>query len=462
MRVSPFKEIYMKILIVGCGKVGTAMLDSLIKEGHDVVVIDNDETAIRELTNVYDAMCVCGNGADSDTLMEAGAKDCDLFAAVTHSDELNMLACFLAKKMGAKNTIARIRNPEYNDKSLSFMRQQLELSVSINPELLAARELFNRLRMPGAVNIETFSGKSLEMIELLLKESSPLVNQSLSQLRQKYKENFLICIVRRGDEVYIPDGNFVLQVGDHIAMTAAPSQGQKLFKTLGLLKKQSRNVMILGASRTAFYLSRMLLSMGAAVTVIEKNHKRCKEFSEILPEAVVIEGDGADQEVLLEEGLSSMDALVALTGLDEENILVSLFASTQNVGQVISKINRPALSSLAKKIGLDNIISPRKIISNYLCRYARALENSKGSEMETLYKLMDEKAEALEFIVRGGFKWLDIPLKDLSLKSNTLIAGIIRGRKTIIPSGDDRILSGDHVIVIAKGHRVSTLTDIFK
>ena len=452
----------MKIIIVGCGKVGTSMLASLVDEGHDVVAIDNDASAITELTNVYDAMCVCGNGADSDTLKEAGAQDADLFAAVTKSDELNMLACFLAKKMGAKNTIARIRNPEYNDKSLSFMRQHLELSVSINPELLAARELFNRLRMPGAVNIETFSGRSLEMIELLLKENSPLTGLSLSELRHKYKANFLICIVRRGEEVYIPDGNFVLQVGDHIAMTAAPSQGQKLFRMLGLMKKQSRNVMILGASRTSFYLARMLINMGASVTVIDKDHQRCKNFSETLPGAVVIEGDGAAQEVLLEEGLCSMDAFVALTGMDEENILISIFAASQNVHQVISKINRPELSSLAKRLGLDSIISPRKIISNYLCRYARALENSMGSEMETLYKLMDEKAEALEFIVRGGFKWLDIPLKDLSLKSNTLIAGIIRGRKTIIPSGDDRILPGDHVIVIAKGQRVSTLTDIFK
>ncbi|MBQ6947618.1 MAG: Trk system potassium transporter TrkA [Clostridia bacterium] len=452
----------MKIIIAGCGKVGISMLTSLLDEGHDVVVIDNDTAAITELTNLYDAMCVCGNGADSDTLKEAGVTDCDLFAAVTYSDELNMLACFMARKLGAKNTIARIRNPEYNDKSLSFMRHHLDLSVSINPELLNARELFNRLRMPGAVNIETFSGRSLEMVELLLKDSSPMIGLSLSELRQKYKAKFLICIVRRGDEVYIPDGNFVLQAGDHIAITAAPSESHKLFKTLGMLQKQSRNMMILGASRTAYYLTKMLLSMGVSVTVIEKNHKRCKEFSEVLPGAVVIEGDGAAQEVLLEEGLRSMDAFVALTGMDEENILISIFAASQNVPQVISKINRPELVSLAKRLGLDNVVAPRKIVSNYLCRYARALENSKGSEMETLYKLMDEKAEALEFIVRGGFEWADVPLKELSLRSNTLIAGIIRGRKTIIPTGDDRILPGDHVIVIAKGQRVNALSDIFK
>ncbi len=452
----------MKILIVGCGKVGTSMLASLVGEGHEVVAIDNNPAALDELTNVYDAMCVCGNGVDSDVLIEAGAAQADLFAAITDSDEVNMLSCFLARKMGAKNTIARIRTPEYNDKSLSFLRQHLELSVSINPELLAARELFNLLRMPGAVNIETFSRRSLEMIELHLKENSPLTGLSLSDLRQKYKARFLICIVRRGDEVYIPDGNFVLQQGDHVAMTASPSEGQKLFKMLGLMKKQSRNVMILGASRTSYYLSRMLLSMGASVTIIEKNRQKCQQFSELLPEAVIIEGDGAAQEVLLEEGLGSMDAFVALTGMDEENILISIFASSQNVPQVISKINRPSLFSMAKRLGLDTIISPRKLISDYFCRYARALENSKDSEMETLYKLMDEQAEALEFTVRSGFKWLDTPLKDLSLKPNTLIAGIIRGRKTIIPTGDDRILKGDHVIVIAKGQRVSTLTDIFR
>ncbi len=452
----------MKILIVGCGKVGTSMLASLVGEGHEVIAIDNDPAALEELTNVYDAMTVCGNGADSDVLEEAGAREADLFAAVADSDELNMLSCFLARKMGAKNTIARIRNPEYNDKGLSFMRQHLELSVSINPELLAARELFNLLRMPGAVNIETFSGRSLEMIEMLLKEGSPLTGLSLSELRQKYKAKFLICIVRRGEQVFIPDGNFVLEKGDHIAMTAAPSEGQKLFRMLGLLKKHNRNVMILGASHTAFYLTRMLLSMGATVTVIDKNRARCKEFSELLPEAVVVNGDGAAQEVLLEEGLCSMDAFVALTGMDEENILMSIFASSQNVPQVISKINRPELASLAKRLGLDSIISPRKIISDFLCRYARALENSLDSEMETLYKLMDEKAEALEFSIGKDFRWAGLPLKELSLKPNMLIAGIIRGRKTIIPTGDDHILAGDHVIVIAKGQRVSTLTDIFQ
>ncbi len=452
----------MKILIAGCGKVGTSMLSSLVEEGHEVVAIDNDPAAITELTSVYDAMCVCGNGADSDTLKEAGVEQCDLFAAVTHSDELNMLACFMARKLGAKNTIARIRNPEYNDKSLSFIRQQLELSVSINPELLNARELFNRLRMPGAVNIETFSGRSLEMVELIIKEGSPLLGLPLSELRQKFRAKFLICIVRRGDQVYIPDGTFVPEAGDHIALTAAPSENLKLFKTLGILKRQSRNVMILGASRTAYYLAKMLLSMGASVTVIEKDAKRCKEFSEELPAAVVIEGDGANQEVLLEEGLHSMDAFVSLTGMDEENILTSIFAAGQNVPQVIAKINRPELVAMGKKLGLDNLIAPRKIVSDYLCRYARALENSIGSEMETLYKLMDDKAEALEFKVHSGFKWLDRPLKELSTRNNTLIAGIIRGRKTIIPSGDDRILPGDHVIVIAKGQRVSTLTDIFE
>lgn len=452
----------MKIIIVGCGNIGTAMLANLVSEGHQVLAIDSDPATINELTNIYDVMCICGNGADSDVLEEAGVEDAEMFAAVTDSDELNMLACFLAKRMGAKNTIARIRNPEYNDKSLGFMRQHLELSMSLNPELMAAKELFNILRLPGAMSIETFSRGSFEMIEIKLREGSAFADMSLSELRQKYKHDFLICAVHRGDEVYIPDGSFVLRSGDRIGLAATASEGQKLFKMLGIMRKRSKNVMIMGAGRTSHYLAKMLMNVGANVKVIDPDHKKCMRFSERLPEAVVIEGDGASQEVLLEEGLDKMDSFVSLTNNDEENILVSIFASARKVPQVITKINRPELSALAEKLGLDSIVSPRKIISDRLCQYARALEKSIGSEMETLYTIMDEKAEALEFIVRDGFKWLNVPLKELKTKPNTLIAGIVRGRKTIIPTGNDMILADDHVIILAAGKKVSELAEIFE
>ncbi len=452
----------MKIIIVGCGKIGTTLLSSLVAEGHDVVAVDSSPAALAEISDIYDIMCVFGNGVDSDVLIEAGAKDADIFAAVTGSDEQNMLACFLAKRLGARNTICRIRTPEYNDQSLSFLRQQLELDLPLNPELLAAREIFNILKLPGAINIETFSRRSFEMIELKLREDSPLVNNSLSDLRQKYKAGFLIGVVRRGDEVYIPDGAFVLQAGDRIGITAPSIEGERFFKMLGVLKKQAKNVMILGATHTSYYLAKMLLSIGTHVTIIDKDSARCKTFSEALPGAVIIEGDGTAQEVLMEEGLTSMDAFVSLTGLDEENILISIFAASQNVPQVITKINRPALAAMASKLGLDCIVSPRKIISDRICQHARALQSSDGGEMETLYTIMDDKAEALEFIVDPSLKQIGIKLKDLSLKPNILIAGIIRGRKTIMPTGEDCIEAGDHLIVLAKEQRVTGLGDIFR
>lgn len=452
----------MRIIVVGCGKIGTAILSSLVAEGHDVVAIDKDPSAISDISNIFDVICVCGNGADYDTLKEAQIEKADLFASVTGSDELNMLSCFMAKKMGAKHTIARIRNPEYNDSGLSFMRQQLELSMSINPDLMAARELYNLLKLPGAVNIESFSGRSIEIAEIIIKEKSPLDGMSLSDVKRKYKANFLVCAVQREGQVYIPDGNFVLKSADRIGLAASSLEIQKVLKMMGFVSKQAKNIMILGASRSAYYLSKLLIRSGHSVKVIEIDRDKCVEFSDSVPEAVVIMGDGAQQELLLEEGISSTDAFVSLTGMDEENILISIFASSQNVPKVISKVNREELASMAQNLGLDCIISPKKIISDVLVRYARALQNTLGSNIETLYKVMDGKAEALEFSVSADFKYVNIPLKNMRFKENTLIAGIIRSRRSIIPSGDDVILPNDRVIIVATNRRIQNLTDIIR
>ena len=450
----------MKIIVVGCGKVGTSIISSLVSEGHDVVAIDASANVIEEIGNIYDVMCVCGSGTDCETLSEAGADKAELFVAVTGSDEFNMLSCFLAERMGAKHTIARIRNPEYNDKSLGFLRQHLGLTVSINPEWMAAKELFDILKIPAAASIETFSRGNIEMVGLVLKPDSPLNGVSLIELRKKYKANFLICAVQRGNEVYIPDGNFVLQSGDKIGFTAPPNEIPKLLKMLGLMQKSARNVMILGASRISYYLAKRLIAAGSSVKIIDTNRDRCREFSEKLPEAVIICGDGAEQELLLEEGIDSMDAFVAVTGIDELNILISKFAQSQNVPKVVAKVNRNQLADMANNLGLDSIISPKKSVSNVLARYARALENSVGSNIETLYKLMDGSVEALEFNVSADFKGANIPLKDLSLRPNTLIAGIIRKRKANIPTGNDVILPGDRVVVIVSGQKLMDLSDI--
>ncbi|MBO5147827.1 MAG: Trk system potassium transporter TrkA [Clostridia bacterium] len=452
----------MKIIISGCGKIGATILESLVAEGHDIVAIDNNQSVIQEITNVYDVMGVCGNCFDCDVLEEAGISEAELFIAVAGSDESNMMSCFLARKLGAKHTIARIRNPEYNDKSLSILRHHFELSMSINPERLAAHEIFNILKFPSAVKIDSFSRRSFEMIEFRLKDDSVLDGLTLSGFRDKYKTQVLICCVLRDDEIFIPGGNFVLKSGDKISLAATHTDITKLFKELGLSQKQSKNVMILGGSRISYYLSEMLASAGISVKIIDRNEKNCELLSDLLPKAVIINADGSQQDLLLEEGLTTMDAFVSLTGMDEENILISIFAATQNVPKVISKVNKDELASMAEKLGLDTIVSPKKIVSDVIIRYARALRNSLGSSVETLYKVMDGHAEALEFIVKDDARIVNIPLKNLRLKKNILIGGITRDRKRIVPGGNDVILPGDHVIIIAANQRLQELADILE
>ncbi len=452
----------MRIIVAGCGKIGAAILENLVNEEHDVIALDIDAAVIADITNVDDVIGVVGSCTDCDTLAEAGVEKTDLFIAAAQSDELNMLACFLARRMGARHTIARIRKPEYNDNSLGFMRQQLGLDLAINPELLTARELYNILKLPSAVKIEKFTHRSYEMIEVVLKPDTPLHGINLSEMRVKYKAKFLVCVVQRGEDVYIPDGNFVLQAGDKIGLTAAPAEIQKLLRELGLLQKQARSVMILGGSRTAFYLAKMLEATGGAVRIIERDGALCEELCNLLPKTVIIHGDGAHQEVLLEEGIRSTNAFVALTGMDEENMLISIFAASQNVPKVIAKITRDELEPLAAKLGLDTIVSPRRIIADVLVQYARALQNTLGSHVETMYHLMDGKAEALEFNVTADARCLGVPLKTMQLKPSILVAGIIRNRTAIIPTGEDMILAGDRVIVIAANQRLSDVSDILK
>lgn len=454
----------MKIIIVGGGKIGATLIESLENEGHDITVVDRDQKVIDEISNIYDVMCVCGNGVDNDTLKEADVANAELLISVTDSDEINMLICFIAKKMGASYTVARVRNPEFNDKRMGQVKQYLDLSLTINPEFLAALEIFNILKLPAAINIETFSRRNFSMIELVLKEGTHLDGMNLIELRKKYNLNFLISVVKRGDEVYIPDGNFVLKTGDHICLTANFIEIQKLLKMLGLAKKQSKSVMILGATTTCYYLAKMLIRSGTDVTIIDKDINRCNQFAEKLPEAVIINGDGAEQEVLMEEGIASTDAFVSLTGMDEENILISFFAQSQNVPRVIAKVNRNELAAMAEKLGLDSIVSPKKAVSNVVTSYARALENSLGSNVETMYKLMNGSVEALEFNVQSDFKSQHIPLKEMKLKNDVLIAGIIRKRKAFVPTGDDEIVAGDKIIVIAKSgdQKMNDLADILR
>ena len=452
----------MKIIVNGCGKIGTTILANLVAEGHDVTAIDTNPEVIQKLTNIYDVIGVCGNGADSDILSEANAKNNDLIISTADSDEINMLSCFLAKRMGTKNTVARVRNPEYNDKSLAFLRQNLEISLIINPELMASHELFNALKLPSAYKIEPFSVRNFEIVEFKIKEDSVLDGLKIYELRNKFKSKFLICAVQRGEEAYIPHGNFTLLAGDKIGVTGSVNEILHFFNELGIKRTAIKKVMILGASKTAVYLAKKLCQIGNSVTIIDKNRQKCEEISAELPKALVVNGDGSSQELLIEEGIESVDAVVSLTGLDELNVLISSYASSKNVPKVITKINRQELIPLAEHWGLDTVVSPRKTISNIVVGYARALENSKDSSVETLYKLMEDMVEALEFTVKDGLDFLNVAFKELKLKENILIAGIIRDRKTIIPSGEDVLLSGDKVVILAANQRINNLSDIIR
>jgi len=452
----------MNIIIVGGGKIGRTILESLEAEDHDIVVIDSDSQVISEISNLYDVMSLCGNGVDWETLTEAGGEKAHLLIAVTGSDECNMLICFMAKKIGIPYTIARIRNPEYNDKSLGFIKQALDISFAVNPDAVAAKELFNLLQFPGAESIETFSRRNFELIEVVLRPNSVLHGMTLMEMRKKYPASYLVGIVQRGDEVYIPGGSFQLQSGDRVGITATASEIEKLFKMLGTMENRAKHVMIVGAGRYAHYLTKLLLNTGADVTVIDKDHAACQSFGEAIPEAVVICGDAASEELLMEEGLRSADAFVALTGSDQENILLSYLASTKGVKKVITKINRDGFYSMAEKLGLECLVSPKHMVSDILTRYARALAGGEGSQVETLYNLMGGRAEAIEFIVGDTFRGQNTPLKDLKLKKNILLAGIIRGRQVIIPAGSDHLRAGDRIVILSAGRTITDLDGILE
>ena len=398
----------MRIIIFGCGKIGKTIIESLVDEGHNIVAVDRSKSVVDEVTTMYDVMGLCGNGVDSDTMEEAGVEDAELFIAVTGSDELNMLACFLAKKMGAKYTLARIRNPEYNDESLGIMKQHLDLSVALTPEKLVAKEIYDNLRYPSSVKVESFSNRTIDIVELHIGEDSPFAGITLSELRKNHTESFLVCCVLRDGNVFIPDGNCRLCAGDRIGLTASRSEIHKLLKSIGLPSKHPKNVIIMGGGRISYYLTKMLITAGVNVKIIETDKDTCHDLALALPEATIIMGDGMKPEILLEEGIATTDAFIALTGKDETNILTSFFVAGQTLSTIISKINRADLASSAEKMGLECIVSPQQTVSNVVSRYVRALQNSVGSNIETLHRIMDAKAEVLEFKVNEELakKWL--------------------------------------------------------
>lgn len=439
----------MRILIIGDGKVGSTLIERLSKEDHDIVVIDTNPKVIENAVNSYDVMGVVGNGASYTILKEAEAEKADMIIASTNSDELNILSCLVAKKIGARHTIARVRNPEYS-KQLQFLKYELGLSMVINPEFETASEIYRILRFPSAIKLDVFSKGKVEMAEVQIGENSILDNVRLIDLYKKIKVRVIIGAVQREDDVIIPKGNFVLKNNDIIHITASHKDLSEFLKELGIYKEKLKNIMIIGGGKIAYYLANMISETNMNVTIIEIDEKRCIELSEALPKARIVLGNGTDQLLLSEEGIYDADAVIPLMGIDEENIILSLYANKQNVLKTITKINNSSLVDLLGTVATGSVVSPRKITADRIVRYARALQNTEGSMVNTLYRIVNNKAEALEFLITDDtLHILHIPLKDLKFKKSILVACIIRNNKLIYPSGMDTIEVGDNVIIIS-------------
>lgn len=453
----------MQIAIVGLGKVGRALTEQLTAEGHDIVAIDCDAGRTEDIMNVYDVRGVAGNGACYDVQQEAFETGADLLIATTSSDEINMLACLVAKKIGTRHTIARIRDPEY-ERQLRIMRGELGLSMIINPEKATAREIARVLRFPSAIKLERFCRGRFELIEYRLNPGNPLIGMALSDLYRNIHVKILICAVARGRDIVIPGGSFTLQEGDKIYLTATPRDLGDFFRRLGIFKARANNVMVVGASSMAYYLIKELRDIRMHITVIDSSAERCRLMSERLPGVLVIHGDAADSELLNEEGLADMDAFVALTGLDETNIILSMYAAQGDRCKVVAKVNRPSFAELATANGmLDSVVSTATVTSESILQYVRAMQNSLGSNIKALHRVVGGRVEALEFIVGGKAPYVNIPLKDLPIRQEVLLAGIVRQNgQAIIPSGSDTLQPGDDVVVITTGARINDLRDILQ
>ena len=450
----------MKIVIIGDGKVGYKLAKQLSVENYDVVMIDNNEKKMRFAVDRLDIACVTGDGASADVQKEADVPHADLVIACTSADECNMLSCLIAKKLGAKHTIARVRNPVYF-KQIGLLKEDLHLSMAVNPELIVADEISRLLLFPDASKIETFVKGRVELIEFPILKGSRLVGMSLADMYNKFQIKILVCAVEDCDNVIIPDGDYVIREGDRLHIPASHRDVELFFKVLGKHREKIRKVIICGGGRVAYYLSVQLCSLGMQVKIIERDEARCEELCELLPKATIINGDATDHDLLIEEGVDEADAFVALTGMDEENIITALFAKSQGIDKIIAKVNEDRRARMVEEFGIDSIVSAKTATADAILSYVRARKNSQASaNIETMYQLVDEQVEALEFIIKSETRYTGIPLKDLSLKSNNLIACIARKHQIIIPGGDDYMQVGDSVIVVTMEKGIEDLEDI--
>lgn len=450
----------MHIIIVGLGKLGITMTKQLVKEGHSITVVDTNNEKLTNTVDAYDVMGVCGNGATCETLETAGASKAKLIIAATASDEMNILCCLIANRMGTENTIARVRNPDYAAQ-MQFLRNELGISMIVNPEFETANEISRIIRFPSAANLDSFARGKIEIASIRIHSDNSLCDTPLYDLRKKSKAKVIVCAVQRNDEVFIPSGDFVIRCDDTVSITGTRAELSLFMKQTGVYKQKIKNVMIIGGGRIGYYLAKLLSDTGRNIKLIEQSNSRCYNLADMLDDVTVINGDGTDQDLLDEQGLEMQDALVALTGIDEENIIVSMYAESKGINKVITKINRHSYSILSD-IGLETVVSPQIAAGNLVTRYVRALHNSAGnSQIQTLHKLVNGKVEAVEFIVPDDAGYKNIPFKDLNLLPNILIGCIIRNGKTIFPGGDDVMKANDSVIVVTAGRIIEDLHDIF-
>ena len=457
----------MNIIIVGVGKVGETLVKNFVREKHDVVIVDEDFDAVNNVVDRYDVKGIVGAGLERGILIDAGAEKADFLISCTPRDEMNILCCVLAKKIGVRRTVARVRDPQYF-KEMENMRSDLGLDFAFNPELATAREIAHVLKFPSARSVESFAGGRTRMAEFEIVGGNPLIGKSLMQISKEYGSKILIGVVRREDKVFIPHGDFTLENGDIIHIIADEQELASFCKKLKIFKPRAKSAFLIGGGKIGYYLAQELLSSGVSVKIVERDEERAEELSALLPSATILLGDGTDQEVLDEENLKGNDACVTLTGMDEENVMISLYAKQKKVDKIITKIDRPSILKLTGNLGLDTVVTPRNVIANQIVRFVRAHSLEAGGEgvsseesADTLYKV-GEKAEALEFTVGESFKGAGIPLKELELKKHLLIGGIVRGKEFILPSGDTNIQVGDRVIVVCEERRVTALSQILK
>lgn len=449
----------MQIIIVGCGKVGVALTAQLSNEDNNVTIIDVDYDKLSTVSRTYDVMGVHGNGATYNTLSEADIEHTDILIAVTESDELNLLCCVIAKRAANCHTIARVRNPAYSTER-DFIRRELGLSMIINPELAASHEIARLLRFPSAIEIDSFAKGRIDMLRLRVPEGSYLAGFALKDISARMQCDVLVCIAQRDEVVMIPDGNYIVREGDILSIIATPRNANDFFRKINIHTNQVKNTMIVGGGEITYYLAMQLESMGIDVKIIEKDRKRCEELSKLLPKAMIIYGDGSDQELLKEEHIGNMESFVACTDMDEENIILSLYARGKVKKKTITKINHLDFNDVIHALDLDSLIYPKHITAEYILQYVRAMCNSIDSNVETLYKLMDDRVEALEFIIRRDSSITNVKLQDLTLKKNILVACIIRKGKVRIPGGQDYFAVGDSVIIVTTHSGLQDIHDI--